>query len=222
MRERSLHAAVKSWYAHPGDRLEALVDGYVVDIVHGDLLIEIQTRNFSAIRRKLARLIRRHRVRLVHPISQRKWIVRVDADGETVLSRRMSPKRGRVEDLFLELVYIPRLVKDPNLSLEVLLVHSEEVLIDDGKGSWRRRRWSINDRRLLNVVERVTFGSPEDYIDVLPKTLPEKFTTGDLVRELNIRPNAAQRMAYCLRRMGVLQVVGKRGRALLYAKSVVM
>jgi hypothetical protein len=218
--EWSLHAAVKYWYTCPGDELEALVNGYVVDIVRGDLLIEIQTRNFSSIRRKLSKMIRSHKVMLVHPIATRKWIVRVDADGETVLSRRLSPRRGGVEDLFLELVYIPRLLRDPNLSLEVLFVHSEDVLIDDGKGSWRRRHWSIHDRRLLDVVDRVTFESPEDLLKILPSTLPQKFTASDLTRESGIRPNIAQKMAYCLREMGVIEAVGKSGRALLYAKSL--
>jgi hypothetical protein len=218
--EWSLHAAVKDWYARPGDELEALVDGYVVDIVRGDLLIEIQTRHFSSIRRKLTGLIRGHRVMLVHPIATRKWIVRVDADGETVLSRRLSPRRGGIEDLFLELVYMPRLLRDPNLSLEVLFVHSEDVLIDDGRGSWRRRRWSIHDRRLLDVVDRVTFESTEDLLEILPSTLPQKFTTRDLTQESGIRSNIAQKMAYCLREMGVIEAVGQSGRALLYAKSL--
>ena len=218
--EWSLHAAVKDWYTCPGDELEALVDGYVVDTVRGDLLIEIQTRHFSSIRRKITKMIRSNKVMLVHPIATRKWIVRVDADGETVLSRRLSPRRGGVEDLFLELVYMPRLLRDPNLSLEVLFVHSEDVLIDDGRGSWRRRRWSIHDRRLLDVVNRVTFESPEDLLEILPSTLPQKFTTSDLTRELGIRSNIAQKMAYCLREMGVIEAVGKSGRALLYAKSL--
>lgn len=216
MRERSLHAATKRWYTRPGDQMEVRVDKYVVDIVRGDLLIEIQTRNFSALRAKLRRLIKDNEVRLVHPIPQRKWIVRVDAGGETVLSRRRSPKRGRVEDVFSELVYIPRLLKNPNFSLEVLLVHSEDVWIDDGMGSWRRRHWSIHDRRLMDVVERVLFETPEDFIGLLPSTLPEEFTTKDLSEALELRPNVAQRMAYCLRHMGSIEVVGKRGRALLY------
>jgi hypothetical protein len=219
MHERSLHAAVKDWYSQPGDELEALVDGYVVDILRGDLLIEIQTGNFSSIRNKLAKLIRRHQVRLVHPISRRKWIVRVGKDGETILSRRKSPKRGRIEDLFHELVYVPDLFKNPNISLEALFVHSEDVLIDDGRGSWRRRHWSIHDRRLLDVVESVPFVSQMDFARMLPSTLSEHFTTGDLVTELKVRPNIARRMAYCLRKMGLIEVVGKRGRALLYMMS---
>ena len=216
MGETSLHDSVKAWYSREGDEVEKEVDGYVVDVVRGDTLIEVQTANFSAIRDKLRRLVRDHPVRLVHPVSERKWIVRVDVDGETVLSRRRSPRRGRVEDVFYELVYIPTLLVEENMSLEVLLVHSEDVLIDDGRGSWRRRRWSIHDRRLLEVVDRVTFDGPADLLELVPRGLPEGFTSREMAEALGLRPAAAQKMAYCLRRMGALREAGRRGRAIQY------
>ena len=71
MRERHLHASLKQWYAEPGDRAEIPVDGYVIDLVRGDLLIEIQTRGFSGMRPKLAAMLARgHRIRVVHPIAR--------------------------------------------------------------------------------------------------------------------------------------------------------
>jgi len=217
MGEGSLHEAVKNWYATTGDHLEKEVDGYLVDIVRGGLLIEIQTGNFSALKSKLSDLIQRHPLRLVYPIAQKKWIVRIDTDGETKLSRRRSPRRGRVEDLFYELVYIHEVAKNPNFSLEVLLVHSEEVLINDGRGSWRRRRWSVHDRRLLEVVDRTTFSAPSDFLKLLPPSLPQRFTTRDLAGALKLQPTLSQKMVYCLRHVGVVEAVGKRGRAVLYA-----
>ena len=54
LRETDLHAALKRLYAEPGDVLEARVDGYVIDLLRGELAIEFQTHNFHAIRRKLA------------------------------------------------------------------------------------------------------------------------------------------------------------------------
>jgi len=119
--ERSLHSAVKGWIAEPGDRFEVEVDGFVVDIVRGDLLIEVQTRNFSAIRGKLDALVKKHKVRLVYPIAMRKRIVQVDGASGKPTRRRRSPKRGKLIDVFDELVRIPWLVKDANFELEVLL-----------------------------------------------------------------------------------------------------
>ena len=68
---------LKAWYAQPGDQLESKVDGYVIDLVRGDLLVEVQTANFSAIKRKLVKLLENHPVRLVYPIPSEKWILRI-------------------------------------------------------------------------------------------------------------------------------------------------
>jgi hypothetical protein len=51
--EKSLHAALKKWYTQPGDQLEIRVDGYIIDLVRGDLLVEVQTGSFSPLKRKL-------------------------------------------------------------------------------------------------------------------------------------------------------------------------
>ena len=48
LNEKQLHAALKEWYRDAGDGVEVEVDGFVVDLVRDGLLIEIQTRGFSA------------------------------------------------------------------------------------------------------------------------------------------------------------------------------
>jgi len=215
MGETSLHESIKYWYTKPGDKMEAWIDGYLVDIVRDNMLIEIQTSGFSAIRDKLAKLIKHHHVLLVYPVAHQKWIVRLNSQGERV-TRRKSPRRGRVEDLFLELVYMPSLIKDPNMSIAVLLVHSEEVLIDDGKGSWRRRGWSVKDKRLIKVVDQIIYQDPSDLLELLPKDLQQKFTNRELAEALNLRLAIAQKMTYSLSRMEVIVAAGKRGKATLF------
>ena len=210
LNEKALHASLKQWYARPGDRLEVAVDGFVIDIVRDDLLIEIQTRNFSSIKSKLTKLVHCHRVRLVYPIVQEKWIVRsANGNGERVI-RRKSPKKGRMEDLFWELVSIPQLILNPNFSLEVLMIRGEEV---------RRRRvrrgWLIEGRRLLDVLDQRSFGESADWLRFLPDGL-ELFTTSDLASRMNTRRELAQKMAYCLREARMIELIGKRGRANLY------
>jgi hypothetical protein len=212
--EQSLHNQLKAWYAGGGEE-EATVDGYVVDVVRDGLLIEVQTGNFSAIKDKLRDLVEDHRVRLVHPVPRVKHIVRLDGDGAQV-SRRRSPKRGRVEDVFYELVYIPEICASEGFELEVALVDAEEYLIDDRRGSWRRRGWSVHDRRLVEVVERRVFTGTRDYIDLLPEGLPPEFTARQLAKAAGLRVRLAQKMVYCLRRMKVVEVCGKKGKANLY------
>ena len=162
--EKSLHAALKQWYVQPGDLLEEMVDGYHIDIVRHKLLIEIQTTNFSSIKNKLTALTEKHCVRLVYPIAQEKWIVRLAADGITQLGRRKSPKKGNTFHLYQELVRFPQLIDSRNFSLEVLLIREEEIRRNDGHGSWRRKGWSIADRRFIEVVHRHIFKRPADFL----------------------------------------------------------
>jgi len=210
LNEKALHASLKQWYARPGDQLEVAVDGFVIDIVRDDLLIEIQTRNFSSIKSKLTNLVRCHRVRLVYPIVQEKWIVRSANDSGDQAIRRKSPKKGRMEDLFWELVSIPQLILNPNFSLEVLMIRGEEM-----RRRKVRRGWLIEGRRLLDVLDQRSFGHSADWLQFLPDGL-ESFTTSDLASRMNTRRELAQKMAYCLREARMIELIGKRGRANLY------
>jgi hypothetical protein len=215
LNEKPLHASLKQWYARPGDRFEVPVDGFVIDIVRDDLLIEIQTRNFSSIKAKLTKLSDSHQVRLIYPIVQEKWIVRSTTSGRGGLIRRKSPKRGRMEDLFWELVSIPRLLSNPNFSLEVLMIRQEEVRRYDRKRKWRTRGWVIERRQLLEVLDRRLFGESADWLRFLPSGL-DSFTTEDLASGMNTRRDLAQKVAYCLREGRMIDLIGKRGRANLY------
>jgi hypothetical protein len=218
LNEKPLHAALKAWYAQPSDQSEVPVDGFVIDIVRGDLLIEIQTGNFSAIKRKMRALVKAHPVRLVYPIAREKWIVRLAKDGSgDVLGRRKSPKRGAVEHLFGELVRLPRLLGNPNFSLEVLLIQAEEIRSYDDKRGWRRHGWVIQERRLLDVLDRRLFETPDDLAAFIPPELAEPWTTADLATAIGQPRWLARKMAYCLRKMDVIESVGKRGNAILYA-----
>jgi hypothetical protein len=215
LNEKPLHASLKQWYARPGDQFEIPVDGFVIDIVRDDLLIEIQTRNFSSIKSKLNKLARTHRVRLIYPIVQEKWIVRsATPEGHRVI-RRKSPKRGRLEDLFWELVSIPQLLSNPNFSFEVLMIREEEVRRYDKKRRWRRKGWVLEGRQLLEVVDQRLYGGSADWLHFLPDGLGS-FTTHDLATRIDTRRDLAQKMAYCLREARIIELIGRRGRANLY------
>jgi hypothetical protein len=215
--ERSLHAALKDWYAQPGDQREVKVDGFVIDLVRGDLLIEIQTRGFTPLKRKLAKLTETHVVRLAHPIAAERWIVKLASDGETQIERRKSPRKGTIEHIFTELVSIPHLIERDNFSLDVLMIREEQVWLKDGRGSWRRKGWSVMDRRLIDVVQQVTFSTPADFRALLPNNLPAEFTVKDVARGLRQPDYIAGKMLFCLRAMNAITLIGKKGRAYLYS-----
>jgi hypothetical protein len=215
LNEKPLHASLKEWYAQPEDQFEVAVDGFVIDIVRDDLLLEIQTRNLASIKSKLKDLARSHQIRLIYPIAQEKWIVKLAQDDGSGTTRRKSPKRGRVEDLFWEMVSFPQLLANANFSLEVLMIREEEVRRYEGKRNWRRRGWVTEERRLLGVVEQRLYEDPADWRAFLPKDL-ETFTARDLAEAIGVRIQLAQKMVYCLRKVTVIKLMGKQGRANLY------
>jgi len=217
-RESSLHSALKKWYSLEGDKLEAQVDDFIVDIVRGDLLIEIQIANFSAIKSKLSRLLNDHKVRLVYPIPREKWIVhKSKATGET-FGRRRSPKKGRLSDLFSEFIRIPSLFAKGNFSVEVLMIEEEDIWCDDGKGSWRRKGASLEDRKLIRVFERRTFEHKIDFLNFLPKDLLDPFSNRNLAESLGIPISQSRKMTYSLRKIGAITLVGKNRNQMLFAR----
>jgi len=44
--EGSLHAGLKEYYRRPGARVEAEVDGYIIDLVQGDCLLKFKRAIF--------------------------------------------------------------------------------------------------------------------------------------------------------------------------------
>jgi hypothetical protein len=216
-REGSLHASAKEIYAREGGLTEESVDGYVVDVVRNDELIEIQTASFASAARKLRRLVADHRIALVHPIALERWLVRVDAEG-VVADRRRSPRRGIPLDLFEELVAFPELVAHPNFRLELLMIREEEIRGPIPAGARYRypREWWRLDRRLLEVVATIRIDEPADLLRLLPEGLPSPFTTADIVAASRRPKRLAMRSAYCLSKAGTIRCVGRSGRLRTY------
>ena len=94
LNEKPLHAALKEWYREEGDRVEEPLEGFVVDLVRGELLIEIQTRSFSSMRRKVDRLLDTHSLKLVHPVAAVKWIVKLDGEGRAGVAPALAQDAG--------------------------------------------------------------------------------------------------------------------------------
>jgi hypothetical protein len=211
MPERGLHAELKEWLRRPGDLVEGMVWGYRADLIRGDLLLEVQTGNFPQIRAKLAKLLKGYRVRLVYPVPERRWVIR-EVEGKK--QRRVSPRVGRVEEIFNELIYCPTLPLDPNFSMEVLLVHSEEEQAVRWRGR-NRTRYTVTERHLVKVVGSTVFEKPEDYLRLIPD-MHGAFTARQLSKAAGLRITLARRVVYCLAKMGMLEEVGSVARAKLY------
>jgi hypothetical protein len=216
LNEGQLHAQLKEWYRVPGDLLEQPVDGYVIDIVRGFTLIEIQTGGFTPLRRKLNTLLDSHQVRLVVPVPLTRQIVRLSPTGE-VLSSRRSPLRGRPQDVFARLVSLPNLITHPRFELELLLTHEQEHRQHQPGRAYRRHGWVVVGRALNSVERTLLLTTPEDAAALLA-AMPEFFDTAELAAAERCSRRLAQQITYCLRAMGALETHGRRGRSVLYRR----
>jgi hypothetical protein len=207
LNEKPLHAALKRWAEEEGDRFEVPVGRFVADIVRGDQIIE------------LSALLGRGAVRLLLPVAALKVITTLDETGAEIRSRR-SPMRGSLFDAFHELVNLRTFLGDPNFSIDVVLIHEEEVRRPRPNRRRRRQKnWGIHERRLVEVVDSVSLHHPADYLAFVPASLDEPFTTADLARAIDRPPWMARKIAYVLREMDVLAAVGKQENAILYERN---
>jgi hypothetical protein len=216
--ETSLHRDLKRFYAGDDAAVEVRMGRYRIDVVRGGELIEIQHGSLAALRDKIRTLTTDYNVRVVKPIVVRKTLIKQTRAGGKVVERRMSPKRGKVLDLFDELIYFRTLFPHPRLKLEVALVEVEEWRYP-GQGRRRRRHanaFQVEDQKLVAVHETHVFSTGTDLTALLPLAMPATFHTGHVAEGLGMHRSIAQKIVYCLREMSLLRRVGKERNAHLY------
>ncbi|QDU81410.1 hypothetical protein Pla110_31510 [Polystyrenella longa] len=217
--ETSLHQQLKQHYAGEGDQIEVRLGDYIIDVISGDELIEVQCASLSAIRDKIRDLLSSHTVRVVKPLAARKYLVRKKARGNKVLSARYSPTRQTWIDVFDELVHFVTVFPHESLILEIAMVELEEHRVPMKRKGWRKKDYRTTDRFLKEVTETRQLRTAHDLWDLLPETPTGQFTTAELAKAVKVPRWNAQKIAYCLRETGCIQLIGKRGKALLYEYS---
>ena len=75
-----MHAALKSYYEPDFESREVKVGGFVADIVGENGIIEIQTRGFDRLRRKLDAFLKAARVTVVYPVVPKRGLCWVDPE----------------------------------------------------------------------------------------------------------------------------------------------
>lgn len=213
--ETTLHRQLKELYGIADADREVRLDGYRIDAVRNDVLIEVQVASLAAIRRKILDLVQRHRVLVVKPVVIRSYIVRKTSTWGQILGARYSPTVHDPCELFLDFVHFAKVFPHPNLSLEVLFIEQEESRIP--RKIWRRgRNYRVTDRQLRHITDRRLLKTSADLLHFLPDGLPESFTTVDLARSAKIPRWLAQKLTYSLRWSGAIDAVDKQRNTVIY------
>lgn len=230
--ESSLHQTLKNMYAIQNDgKTEVKGENFIYDVVSKDgTIIEIQTKNLSKLSAKLSSLLAdEKKIKLVHPVVITKRIITTDSNN-TILSNRKSPKKGSIYDLFKELTGIYSILLNKNFELEVLEISLIEKRLKtetkiQSKNNNRRfkKDWIKTNKKLDEILEIKSFKSKEDYLNLLPTSLPEKFSSKELKEalkeEYNLSKNAynqANLILWTFSRMGLIIYMGKENRLNYY------
>ena len=213
--ESSLHRALKFRYSEPG-KTEIPVGDFVCDGKSdtGEL-IEVQTGSFGPLRKKIKNLTSKNKIRLIYPVIINKYIEVYDTE-DKLLRKRKSPGKGSKWDVFEALLYAPDLCLAPKLTMELVLVDITEKRKADGKGTWRRKGITIEDKIPIAWHESIIIKKPRDYYLFLPFKPEETFTVKALAEKAKIPANLARKCLYVLNKAELIECIGKEGRALVY------
>ena len=217
--EKTLHAVVK-YYIEPDDaKHEVKVGSFYADIAVDDAIVEVHTRSFNTLRKKLTAFMETSPVTVVYPLPKTKWLLWIDKDTGEVTKKRKSPRIGNLYDAFHELYKIKPLLGHENFRLHLIFIDVEEYRYLDGWSENKKRGSSRCDRIPVGLKEEYFFNVKSDYLQFIPDTLPPHFTTKDYKTEAKVNLQTAQTALNVLHHLNVIKRVGKQGNLHVYERN---
>jgi hypothetical protein len=219
--EKTIHAVLK-YYFEPDDSKHEVKNGiFVADIFSERGIIEIQTRNFNLLRKKLKTFLELGSVTVAYPIPYIKWLKWIDESTGEVTNLRKSPKKGTPYMALFEFYKIKEFLTHPNLKFSILLINMEEYRLLNGWSKDKKKGSTRFDRIPLELVEEISIQSMKDYDQLIPDTLQEGFTSKDYKKSTGLSLASAQRGLNVLSYVGAVKRIGKNGNSYIYERAQV-
>ena len=216
--EKTLHAAIKNYFEPDTSKHEITVGSFVADIVSDAGIIEIQTRSFDRLRKKLGEFLKISPVTVVYPLPKTKWLIWIDDETGEVTKKRKSPKTGCIQDSIPELYKIKMFLNHPNFRLCIVLIDLEEYRYLNGWSDDRKKGSTRHNRIPVEIVEIIEFIEASDYRRFLPVSLQSQFTTRDYMAAAKVNLHKSQTVLNILHFLGVVKRVGKQGNLYIYER----
>jgi len=217
--ESSLHKTLKFRYTGKSGKTEVETEGFVADGIRDDgEFIEVQTGSFGPLKKKVKAFVSLGKVRIIHPIAVINTIEVYNTKGK-LLYRRKSPVRGSHWDIFEALLSAPEIPLIKGLTIELTLVDITEKRIKDGKGSWRRKGISKQDKLLSAYHSSIVLSKKSDYLKhFVPFKKNEEFTVSSHAEKTGIKRHLSQKALYVLTKMKAVKRIGKKSNAWVYVR----
>lgn len=216
--EKTVHAVLKNYYSPDHINHEIRVGGFVADICTGSEIIEIQTRQFDKLRRKLTAFLEFAPVTIVYPVPYHKYLRWVNPQTGEISPPRKSPKTGTPYAIFDELYKIKQYLDNPNLHLMIVMINLEEYKFLDGWSADKKKGASRCDRIPTELVSELTINSPADYHLLIPDEIEEGFTSREFKKATKLPMKQAQTALHVLNYVGAIDRIGKKGNSFIYGR----
>ncbi|MBR2324555.1 MAG: hypothetical protein IKA53_00770 [Clostridia bacterium] len=215
--ERALHRILKL-AEEPDEALhEQKVLGSVADIKNESGIVEIQTRAFERMPKKLKKFLPEYPVKLLYPIARRKLLHWIDPETKEIAPARKSPKLGKPSDAFYELYKIRDFLANENLSVHLLFLDMAEYRYRNGYGKDKKRGAFRIERIPTAFCEEIVLEGREDYRIFLPEALGEEFTAKEYARAIGQKARYAYLGIRILKDcFGLISHVRTEGREYVY------
>lgn len=214
--EKTVHAVLKRYLSPDCSFHEQKVDSFIADIRMPDGIIEIQTRGFDKLRKKLELFLTKCPVTVVYPVPHTKYLRWVDPLTGQVSAPRKSPVTGAIYSIIPELYKIKPYLTDPGLRFKLVLIDVEEYRMLDGWSRDKKKGSTKCDKIPLYLFDEIDIDSKEAYRKLLPESLPPEFTSADYKKAARVSQGCAGTALHILNYTGLLTRTGKKGNSYLY------
>lgn len=214
--EKTLHAVLKAYFEPASQNREIKLGKYVADIAGENGVIEIQTRHLYRLREKLEAFLEFCDVTVVYPLCAEKYVRWLDMDTGALSPRRKSPKRATPHDIFDELVNIKYFLDNPRFTFCAVMIEAEDIRYLNGRSKDRKKGSSRCDRVPLSLIDELWFRSPDDYRELIPASLPGRFTVQQYAKACRISPDLARSELNVMCYLGHTEVTDKQGKKNIY------
>ncbi len=186
------------------------------DIKIDDQIIEIQTRNFNALREKLTEFLKKYQVTVVYPIPMQKMIIRLD-ENHHMLTTKKSPRKGNPLDIFYELYKIKSYLNHPHLSFKIILLDVDEYRKITPKKYYRSSGY-VKEVQVPKKIRRIiNLKTDADYVNLLDEYhLPDTFISKEFAKLTHLTAKKAGVTLNVLTSMHIVERVSKVGRSYVY------
>ncbi len=217
--EGTLHLVLKYFLSPDNSYHEIKYGKNFIDVFIENHAYEVQTANFSSLKKKLGGLLCNIPVTIVYPVIREKYIIWVNPETGKSSEPRKSPKKENEYNIFYQLIYLRDYLLNENLSFCIAELSCTESKLLCGKYTGGKKG-SVRLNRVPQKLYSVkNYGSFRELCSAL---IPETagVTLKELCKGLCVKKPLAQRIMYVLKAAGFAQCTGKSGNEKIYCIKI--